>query len=91
MLTKIPQIIPVSELRKNLAGYLRQAKQGPVVISADRGGDSRVILTAETYNKLIETYEDRVDSEELARLVHENKGKSISWKDLKVKSYVHAV
>jgi prevent-host-death family protein len=91
MLTKIPKIIQVSEFRKNLAGYLRQAKQGPVVISAERGGDNRVILSAETYNKLIGTYEDRVDSQELTRLVNEDKGKSISWKDLRIKTSVHAI
>lgn len=92
MLTKVPKIIQVSELRKNLAGYLRQAKQEPVIISADHGGDNRVILNAQTYNKLIEMYEDRIDSEELTRLVTEGKGKSVSWKNLKTKkTHVHAV
>ena len=83
MLTKIPKSIPASELRKNLSQYLKDAKKNPVVISTDRGNDARVMIDAETYNKLIEAYEDLSDAEELDRLVKNDSGDRISWDKIK--------
>ncbi len=85
MLTKVHNLIQASEVRKNFSKYLRASKKEPLVISAERGGEARVLMNAHLYNKLVEEYEDRVDSEELERLVKEDKGKRITLKALKSK------
>lgn len=83
MATKVHNLVRVSDLRKDLARYLRDAKKKPVVVSTDRGGDTRVLMSAELYNKLVEAYEDAMDSAELERLVAEDDGKYVDWDDLK--------
>jgi len=85
MLTKVHNLIRASEVRKNFSKYLKASKTEPLVISTERGGEARVLINAPLYNKLIEEYEDRVDSEELDRLVKEDKGKRITLKALKGK------
>ena len=85
MLTKIHTSIQTSELRKNLSKYLRAAKSSPLVISTERGGGTRVIISSVLYNKLIEAYEDSVDSAELERLVQEDTGGRVTLKALKAK------
>jgi PHD/YefM family antitoxin component YafN of YafNO toxin-antitoxin module len=85
MLTKIHETIRSSDLRKNLARYLKKAGGAPVVISTDRGGDSRVMISSAAYNKLVETYEDYLDSRELARLVKDGSGKRVSLGEMRKK------
>jgi hypothetical protein len=77
MLYKLPKTIQVSELRKNLAGHLRHAEKEPVIVSTDRGANTRVILSSGLYNKLIEVYEDYIDARELTALVKNDTGKRI--------------
>lgn len=83
MATKIHNLVRVSDLRKDLARYLRDAKKKPVVVSTDRGGDTRVLMSAELYNKLVEAYEDAMDSAELERLVAEDDGVRIPLHELR--------
>ncbi len=59
MLSKIRKNIGISELRKNLPKYLKNAKQEPLVVSLNRGKDLRVVVGVDLYNNLIESYEDR--------------------------------
>ncbi len=82
MLTKIPKIVQASEFRKNLSQYLKNAKNNPVVVSTERGGDSRVVLSADLYNKLIEFYHNSVDARELIKLVEVDDGERISLSEL---------
>lgn len=58
MLTKIQKNIGISELRKNLPKYLKDAKKEPLVVSLDRGKDLRVVVGVDLYNSLIEACED---------------------------------
>jgi hypothetical protein len=80
MLTKIPNIIQSSELRKRLAYYLRESDKKPVIISTERGGGSRVLLDSKLYNKLVEVYEDKQDAQELETLVAHDDGTRVSLK-----------
>ncbi|MBI3671414.1 type II toxin-antitoxin system Phd/YefM family antitoxin [Candidatus Azambacteria bacterium] len=84
MLTKIKKSIGVSELRKNLPKYFKDAKKEPVVVS-DRGRDVRVIMDVDLYNSIIESYEDHRDEKALERLVKKDKGERVGWKDIKDK------
>lgn len=83
MLTKIHNFIRASDLRKNLGHYLKQAKNEPIVVAAERGGETRVILDSALYNKLIEAYEDWADARELAQLVEEDSGEYVALENLK--------
>lgn len=85
MIHKIPDIVRASELRKNLALYLKRSADQPVVISTDRGGDSRVLLGSELYNKLVEAYEDMQDRQELERRVVKDDGSRVSLSQLRKK------
>ena len=71
MIDKIPEIVRTSELRKNLSHYIKQSAKQPVVISTDRGGDSRVLLGRGLYNELVEAYEDMEDRQELEHRVEQ--------------------
>lgn len=79
MLSKIPQFVSTSELRTNLAKYLRHAKKEPVLISAERGKSTGVIMSATLYNTLLEAYEDSMDVRELTTLVTKGRDKLIRW------------
>ena len=81
MITKIPDIVRISELRKNLARYIKESAKNPVVISTDRGGDSRVLLGSELYNKLVDAY----DRNEIEHLVAKDDGKRVSLSALRKK------
>jgi PHD/YefM family antitoxin component YafN of YafNO toxin-antitoxin module len=83
MFTKIQNFISASDFRKNLSKYFKEAKESPLIISTGRGGEVSVVLGSELYNKLVEVYEDVMDSKELTQLVHEDKGGHVSWKDVK--------
>ncbi len=67
--TKIPKALGVSNFRAELARNLAKTKNGPVIIADHRGGESYVVLSAEDYNKLVEAWEDEIDSRELERLI----------------------
>jgi hypothetical protein len=83
MFTKIHNLIPSSDFRKNLSKYFKEAKKHPLVISTSRAGDTSVVLSSELYNKLVESYEDMVDAKELTQLVKEDDGGHVSWSDVK--------
>lgn len=85
MLTKIHSLIRVSDFRKNLSKYLKDSKTKPLVVSTDRGGDTRVLMSSTLYNKLVEIYEEHIDARELESLVKENKEECISLDKLKQK------
>lgn len=85
MLTKVHNLIRASEVRKNFSKYLKASKNETLVISTERGGEARVLMDSLLYNKIIEGYEDRVDSENLDRLVAKDKGNHITLKALKNK------
>jgi PHD/YefM family antitoxin component YafN of YafNO toxin-antitoxin module len=78
---KVQKSVDVSDFRAAMASHLAKAKNKPLVVSARRGGDSFVVLSVDTYNKLVETWENEQDSKELARLVKLQKGKK--WVELK--------
>ena len=81
-LHKVPTTIQSTELRNNLAHYLRASKREPVVVSTDRGADARVLVDATLYNKLVEQYQDAVDTRELERLVESDSGAYTSLEEL---------
>jgi len=83
MLTKIPKSIQASELRKNLARYLKVADKEPVVVSKERGGGSSVIIGSEIYNKMIEDYEDAIDARDFLELKKNDAGERIPWSVVK--------
>jgi len=85
MLTKIKKNIGVTEFRKDISKYLKQAKDEPVVVSLDRGKEQRVVLSAELYNSFIESSEDYQDAKELMSLKKEDNGERMSWEDIKKK------
>jgi len=83
MLNKVQNLIKSSELRKNLAEYLKRSATEPIVVTAGHSAGNRVLLDSELYNKLVETYEDYQDAELLEELVAADDGERISWEDLK--------
>lgn len=81
MFQKIEQTIGVSEFRSALPAYLKRASERPLVITARRGGEPYVVISAEMYNKLVEAREDAIDARKIHRLVKESAGKKkILWK-----------
>ncbi len=82
--TKVPKTLGISDFRASLAGNLAKAKKSPLVITDRKGGESYVVLGANTYNKLLELWEDEQDGLELARLIRANKGKKlIPWEKVR--------
>lgn len=78
---KIEKIVSVSDFRAAISSYLRKAKIKPLIVSADRGGEPFVVLSADAYNTLVEAREDDMDSKELQKLVRRHgKGKSVEWR-----------
>ncbi len=55
---KIEKPVGVSDFRAALSAHLAKAKTKPLIVSARRGGGSFVILSVDTYNKLVEKRED---------------------------------
>ncbi len=89
MFNKVQKTIPSSYFRANLAKTLLRAKKEPLVITTERGLDQYIILGVDAYNKMIEAYEDKMDSKLLTRLMAEHKKsgeKFIPWEDVKKKS-----
>jgi prevent-host-death family protein len=73
-------MVRISDFRSSLSMYLKKVKYDPIVISPQKGGEPFVLLSAGSYNKLVEERELEIDSKELVRLVKENKGKKgIPW------------
>ena len=68
-----------------MARYLRESATQPVVISTDRGGDNRVLLGSDLYNKLVEAYEDMQDRQELENRVAKDDGSRVSLASLQKK------
>jgi len=83
MITKVQKYINASDFRKNLSRYLKSAKKNPLVISTDRGKDTRVVLDADLYNELVEAYENQIDAECLVKLAKTDQGERISWDKMK--------
>ena len=83
MYTKIPKNIGITEFRKKLSDYFKKAISGePIVVSNEN--IQAVFIDLETYNDLVQSYEDKKDSESLIKSIIENKGKNkIPWEDLK--------
>jgi hypothetical protein len=69
MLTKIPKTIQSSELRKNLARYLKASDKAPVFVSKERGNGSCVLIGSDIYNKLVGVYEEEMDEDEKKALI----------------------
>lgn len=70
---KVQKHIGVAEFRRDLSGYLRRAKKVPVIIDTPHD-DTRVLVDAAFYDRLVEAYEDEQDAKLLTRLVKEQKG-----------------
>jgi len=83
MATKIEKQIPISEVRANMAKYFNDAGKNPVVVSLDRGKDTRVIINSKFYNELIDAYEDKIDAEEMTILKKTHRGAFIPWNKIK--------
>lgn len=82
--TKVPKTLGVSGFRADLARNLARAKKSPLIISDRKGGESYVVLGADSYNLLLELWEDEQDGLELARLIKANKGKKlIPWEKVR--------
>lgn len=86
MLTKIKKNIGVSEFRKDISKYLKKAKDEPIVVSLNRGKDSRVVLDTDLYNYFVDIAEGYQDAQEFIKLKKNDKGERVSWEDLKKKS-----
>jgi len=81
---KVPKTIGVSDFRADLADNLAKAKKSPLIITDRKGGESFVVLAADAYNKLVESWEDEQDGLELDRLIKLNKGKKfIPWEKVR--------
>ncbi len=78
MLTKIPEIIQVSDLRERLAHYLRRAEKESIVVSSQRGIATNVILSGEQYNILPKAYENLWDARTLTEEWAKNQ-KLVPW------------
>ena len=83
MITKVQKYINVADFRKNLSRHLKNAKNNPLVISTNRGKDTRVVLDTDLYNELVEAYENQIDSECLVKLVKTDERGKISWGKIK--------
>ncbi len=82
--SKIPKTLGVSGFRANLARNLAKTKKGPLIISDRKGGASFVVLSTNSYNELVELWEDEQASRTLARLVKASRGeKFISWEKVR--------
>lgn len=81
--TKIQKIVGVSDFRASLSTYLKKAKENPVIITANKGDEPFVLLSADAYNKLVEARELEIDSRELAKLIKEDNGKEIPWEKIR--------
>ncbi|MFA5829783.1 MAG: type II toxin-antitoxin system prevent-host-death family antitoxin [Candidatus Gracilibacteria bacterium] len=86
MYVKIQKNVGITEFRQKLASYFKQVIEGnPVVVSNDN--IQAVLIDLDTYNSLVQAYEDKVDSEKLVKSVIKNKGKkNIAWESLKKKT-----
>ncbi|HXK39004.1 MAG TPA: hypothetical protein VJ043_02860, partial [Candidatus Paceibacterota bacterium] len=81
---KVPKTLGVSGFRAALADNLAKAKKAPLIISDRKGGNSFVVLSADAYNELVETWEDAQAGLTIARLKRENKGKKfIPWEQVR--------
>jgi PHD/YefM family antitoxin component YafN of YafNO toxin-antitoxin module len=85
MITKVPKTVRTSDLRKDLAKYMREAAIEPIVISTDRGGDSRVLLGSDLYNTLVEAYEDLADRATLEERIAKDDGSRTGIASLRTK------
>ena len=83
MVTKIEKHIGISDFRKNLSQYFKDAKRKPLVVAGNRGKDTRVVVDVGLYNELVGAYEDRLDAECLQELVAADKGKNTPWQEIK--------
>ena len=83
MLTKIEKHIGISDFRKHLSRYFKDAKKKPLIVAANRGNDTRVVIDVDLYNELIDAYEDRRDAECLNKLVTNEKEGGIPWQETK--------
>jgi len=83
MYIKIPKNIGITEFRKKLSDYFQKAISGePVVVSNEN--IQAVLINLETYNNLVENYEDKKDSEILVKSIIENKNSPrIPWGKIK--------
>lgn len=82
MLNQVQHFIKTSELRQNLAKYLKMSATEPVIVSAGHSSGVRVLVDSKTYNALVEAYEDHQDADTLKALVAEN-SETVSWSDVK--------
>ncbi len=84
MFQKIEKMVGASDFRASMSSYLKNVKDKPLVIGANRGQNPFVVMSINTYNNLVEAREDEIDARELARLVKENRGKKkVSWAKVK--------
>ena len=85
MYTKIPKNVGITEFRKKLSQYFKKAISGePVIVSNEN--IQAVFIDVDTYNDLIQAYEDKKDSEILIKSIVENSGKKkIPWGEIKKK------
>ena len=83
MLTKIPKTIQSSELRKNLARYLKASDKAPVFVSKERGSSTSVLISSDIFNKFVEAYEDAIDARDFMELKKNDDGVRIPWSVVK--------
>lgn len=83
MLTKIPKTIQSSELRKNLARYLKASDKAPVFVSKERGSATSVLISSDIFNKFVEAYEDAIDARDILEWKKNDDGVRIPWSVVK--------
>ena len=85
MYMKIPKNVGITEFRQKLSDYFQKAMDGePVVVSNEN--IQAVLIDLDTYNNLVEAYEDRKDSEILIKSSIENRNKTKTpWNTVKKK------
>ncbi len=83
MYIKIPKNIGITEFRKKLSTYFEKAINGdPVVVSNEN--IQAILINLETYNNLVEHYQDKKDSEVLIKSIIKNKRTArIPWQQIK--------
>jgi prevent-host-death family protein len=57
---KVPELVPISEMRTHQAAILEQLKQGPIVLT-HHSKAAAVMIDPEQWNRLMEELEDARD------------------------------
>jgi PHD/YefM family antitoxin component YafN of YafNO toxin-antitoxin module len=74
-MNKVPEIVPISEMRTQQAAILEQLKNGPIVLT-HHSKAAAVLVDPEQWNQLLEQLEDAQDIREILQQEREETGKA---------------